>query len=70
MSRSTFPAANECGMEPNGLSAVCLLGTRGGNGIRIRRFRLSSEFYFLSSFHRNLVHRVTTKLMRLKLSWC
>lgn len=34
-------------MDPNWLSAVSLLGTRGGNGIRVRSYRLPSEFYIL-----------------------
>ena len=47
---SADPTAAECRMDPNWLSLVSLLGACGGNGIRVRSYRLPSELNIISMF--------------------
>lgn len=54
ISCSTRPAATECWMDPNWLSTVSLLGTCGGDGIRVRSYRLPSECSTVSKLHSSM----------------
>lgn len=42
-------------MDPYWLSAVSLLGTCGSNGIRVRSYRLPSEFHILNMLHSSMI---------------
>jgi len=48
-------------MDPNWLSAVSLLGTCGGNGVRVRSYRLPSEFYFLNMLRSSMFIPITSE---------